>query len=240
MNVGYHVSRATVCTRFESKREPAFHQDNSEAIMSGTDKRISLLQDCICGSMCGISSRTLTAPLDVAKVLYQVGTPLAIHTHTNGGLLRLWKTMYIVEGWRSLFKGNKMACMKIFPYELVRFGAYHEIKSCLSDEQGRLTPKRALVTGALTGMTATVCTYPMDMLKTRMIVQPWKKEASAYKNYRHAFSTIRSTEGWRALYRGLAPTLTGKHRHVNLFSSIFSELHRPWANIGPPAKRHFE
>ena len=178
--------------------------------MSGSDKRLSLAQECICGTISGFLSRTATAPLDVGKVLYQVGTPLATHTRINGGLVGLWKTLYKVESSKSLFKGNWMACLKIFPYEIVRFCTYHQIKSLLMDEYGRLTPAKSLVTGGLAGILATVSTYPMDTLKTRMIVQPYDKEIAAYKSYRHAFMTIKTEEGWTVLFRGLGPTLLGK------------------------------
>ena len=177
--------------------------------MSGSDKRLSLSQDCICGTVSGFLARTLTAPLDVGKVLFQVGTPQARHARIHGGLFGLWNSLYKAEGWKSLFKGNLINCMKIFPYEIVRFCTYHEMKSFLADEHGRLSPNGALVTGALTGLSATIVTYPMDTLKTRMIVQPYDKELSAYKSYRHAFTTIKSEEGWRTMFRGLGPTLLG-------------------------------
>ena len=179
--------------------------------MSGSDKRLSLAQECVCGTISGFLSRTTTAPLDVGKVLYQVGTPLATHTRIHGGLFGLWKTLYRVEGAMSLFKGNWIACLKIFPYEIVRFCTYHQIKSLMVDEYGRLSPAKSLVTGGAAGLVATVCTYPMDTLKTRLIVQPYDKDISAYKSYRHAFTRIKTEEGWVVLFRGLGPTLLGEN-----------------------------
>jgi hypothetical protein len=57
----------------------------------------------------------------------------------------------------------------------------------------------ALVSGALAGFTCDLCVHPIDTVRTRLILESGQ---SQYKNTFHAFQSILSKEGVRALYRG--------------------------------------
>ena len=56
----------------------------------------------------------------------------------------------------------------------------------------------------MAGSTATVCTYPLDLLRTRYASQGVKR---VYGSIASAFGQIVRTEGIRGLYRGLVPSL---------------------------------
>lgn len=57
----------------------------------------------------------------------------------------------------------------------------------------------ALVSGAMAGFTCDLCVHPIDTVRTRLILETGK---SQYRNTFHAFQSILSKEGVRALYRG--------------------------------------
>ena len=86
------------------------------------DERITFAQRFICGGVAGILSRTLTSPLEVVKVLQQVGTKEA-----RAGLLRTLTTVYRSEGLQAFWKGNGISCLRLFPYSAVQLAVYNEL-----------------------------------------------------------------------------------------------------------------
>ncbi|KAK8461472.1 hypothetical protein SEVIR_1G043700v4 [Setaria viridis] len=73
-----------------------------------------------------------------------------------------------------------------------------------ADEPPKVPIPTPLVAGAMAGVASTLCTYPMELIKTRVTV-----EKDAYDNVAHAFVKILRDEGPSELYRGLAPSLIG-------------------------------
>ena len=62
----------------------------------------------------------------------------------------------------------------------------------------------SLVAGSASGAAATLATYPLDLLRTRLAAQG---EPKVYKGMFHAASTIVRKKGVSGLYAGLVPTL---------------------------------
>ncbi|KAI5077267.1 hypothetical protein GOP47_0007091 [Adiantum capillus-veneris] len=60
------------------------------------------------------------------------------------------------------------------------------------------------IAGATAGVCSTLCTYPLELLKTRLTIQ-----RGVYKNLTDAFVKICQEEGPRELYRGLMPSVIG-------------------------------
>ena len=81
-------------------------------------------------------------------------------------------------------------------------------------EEGKeeLDAKRRLAAGALAGITSVTCTYPLDLVRTRLSVQSGtigrkevqKKVPGIWTTIKHIYKT---EGGLFALYRGLSPTL---------------------------------
>ena len=80
--------------------------------------------------------------------------------------------MYKTEGWLGGFKGNGLTVMKIAPFSAIEFYGYEVYKSKLfpTKEKSQLTYMDKILCGGLTGMTAQVLTYPLDLLKTYMTI----------------------------------------------------------------------
>ena len=172
---------------------------------AGRDDRLTYLQNLTCGLGAGVVARTLVSPLDVVKVMTQVGTK-----ETNEGYRRTVVNIFRTQGIRAFWKGNLIGCLRVSPFSAVQFSAYHKIKVKLADENGRLTAPQAMLAGGLGGMVATVVTYPTDMVKTRLIVQHTDPKKRRYRGILHAFSLILKEEGLLAFYRGMFVSLLGK------------------------------
>ena len=91
------------------------------------DERLTLLQSLFCGGFAGVLSRTLTSPLEVVKVLAQVGTP-----ESRFGFIRSFNRIYQSEGLKAFWKGNGISCLRLVPYSAIQLAAFHKILVRLS------------------------------------------------------------------------------------------------------------
>uniref|UniRef100_A0A0A9E2L1 Uncharacterized protein n=1 Tax=Arundo donax TaxID=35708 RepID=A0A0A9E2L1_ARUDO len=95
------------------------------------------------------------------------------------------------------------------PYTAIQFAVLHKLKTFASgssrtEDHLHLSPYLSYLSGALAGCTATVGSYPFDLLRTILASQG---EPKVYPNMRSAFLDIIRTRGVRGLYSGLSPTL---------------------------------
>jgi len=172
---------------------------------SKKDDRMTFTQSFVAGGIAGVASRTITSPLDVVKILAQVGTK-----ETKDGFLKSFSNIYGKEGIRAFWKGNGIACVRLFPYNAVQFATFTKLKVAMSDPAtGRLNPMNALVAGSMGGIAATVVTYPTDMVKTRLTVAHADKEKSKYKGMVDCFRVILREEGGMAFYKGMSTSIIG-------------------------------
>ena len=86
------------------------------------DERLTFLQSIICGGIAGVLSRTLTSPLEVVKVLAQVGTP-----ESRVGFVRCFNRIYQSEGLKAFWKGNGISCLRLIPYSAIQLAAFHNL-----------------------------------------------------------------------------------------------------------------
>lgn len=169
------------------------------------DHRLTVPQSFVSGGVAAVIARTLTSPFDVVKILAQVGTK-----DSKEGFLRTFSSVYANEGIRAFWKGNGIACVRLFPYNAIQFASFVNIKVAYTDPfTGTITPFHAAFAGAMSGVIAVCTTYPLDMVKTRLTVAHTDLSKSKYKGMVHAFKTIYKEEGFRAFSKGLTPTLLG-------------------------------
>uniref|UniRef100_A0A5F7ZMF6 Solute carrier family 25 member 43 n=1 Tax=Macaca mulatta TaxID=9544 RepID=A0A5F7ZMF6_MACMU len=167
------------------------------------DGRLTGGQRLLCAGLAGALSLSLTAPLELATVLAQVGV---VRGHARGPWAtghRVWRA----EGPRALWKGNAVACLRLFPCSVVQLAAYRKFVVMFTDDLGHISQWSSIMAGSLAGMVSTIVTYPTDLIKTRLIVQNMLEPS--YRGLLHAFSTIYQQEGFLALYRGVSLTVVG-------------------------------
>ena len=166
------------------------------------DRRLTFWQNFIAGGIAGVGSRTFTSPLDVVKIIAQVGSK------QHSGFIGTFKNIYKQEGLRGFWKGNGVACLRLFPYSAINFAAFNEMKKVMTDpETGRMSNMNSLIAGAVAGVIATVCVYPLDMVKTRLTVQV--DGQNKYKGIIDAFRVIFKEEGFFAFYKGMTASILG-------------------------------
>jgi solute carrier family 25 phosphate transporter 23/24/25/41 len=105
------------------------------------------------------------------------------------------------------------ACVRILPHKAILFGCsdlYKDLftKLDIAGSNSRKLPQWfAFAAGSMSGFTASILTYPLDFIRTRVSGHIGKNQ-----KYNGIWNTFRLTvreEGYRALFRGIGPTLAG-------------------------------
>lgn len=174
------------------------------------------------GGVAGAVSRTIVSPLERLKILLQIQS-----VGREEYKLSIWKALGKMgreEGWRGFMRGNGTNCIRIIPYSAVQFGSYNFYKKFAESPDGDMSPARRLLCGAAAGITSVTCTYPLDIVRTRLSIQsasfadlgnrdPTQKLPGMFTTM---VSIYKNEGGTVALYRGIAPTVVGVAPYVGL------------------------
>ncbi|KAI9878803.1 MAG: hypothetical protein M1830_010487 [Pleopsidium flavum] len=176
----------------------------------------------IAGGVAGAVSRTVVSPLERLKILFQIQSAgrEEYKLSVSKGLAKMWRE----EGWRGLMRGNGTNCIRIVPYSAVQFGSYNFYKRFAESSPGAdLTPFKRLLCGGAAGITSVTCTYPLDIVRTRLSIQSGSFAAlgeASRKRLPGMWQTMvtmyRTEGGFLALYRGIVPTVAGVAPYVGL------------------------
>lgn len=164
------------------------------------------------GAVAGAAAKTVTAPLDRIKLLMQVHGLKATQATARRGIGFMEATMKIgkEEGLRGYWRGNFPQVIRVVPYSAVQLFAYEAYKKLFTGEDKELSVAGRLAAGACAGMTSTLVTYPLDVLRLRLAVDP------VCKSMIQVASTMLREEGVSSFYRGLGPSLIGIAPYIAL------------------------
>ena len=204
---------------------------------------ISCLQVYIVPSLTGISiggltSATLTCPLDVLKTRLQSDfyqnqiaasrqargvLPPSAQSLSRSVLLHFRETFQIlfsiprVEGWRALFKGLGPNLTGVVPSRAINFYTYGNGKRIISEtfNHGNEAAWVHLCAAATAGVVTGTATNPIWVVKTRLQLDKSNAEKTGshmnrqYKNSIDCTMQIVRKEGIKGLYRGLSASYLG-------------------------------
>jgi len=197
----------------------------------------------IAGAGCGLVASVATCPLDVIKTKLQAQS--VAHGHVGYlGVLGTVKNVLRQDGIRGLYRGLGPTILGYLPTWALYFAVYDGIKTRFGDTPlgsdphhrnfypaphakgyqpfARDHPWSLHILSAMTaGACSTICTNPLWVIKTRFMTQP--AHESRYRHTLDAFVTIYRTEGPRAFYRGLLPSLLGI-LHVAVQFPLYEQL----------------
>ncbi|XP_038700759.1 mitochondrial carrier protein CoAc1 [Tripterygium wilfordii] len=194
------------------------------------------VKELIAGGAAGAFAKTAVAPLERTKILLQ--------TRTEGfqslGVLQSLKRLLKHEGVRGFYKGNGASVLRIVPYAALHFMTYEQYRLWILNNYSGLGsgPVIDLLAGSLSGGTAVLCTYPLDLARTKLAYQVIDTKRSfssgvksiyprpAYNGIKDVLTNVYKEGGARALYRGVGPTLTGILPYAGLKFYIYEELKR--------------
>ncbi|OQR92783.1 Mitochondrial Carrier (MC) Family [Achlya hypogyna] len=197
-----------------------------------TDHVTTVSKSFAVGGVAGMISKSVLAPVDRVKVLFQVTESLHFSLRNA---YKLGVEIATRDGVLALFRGNSLNLLRVFPYAGIQHSSFdfvrrkfhgynHERHEALgssapytkklSDSQlilsgsiaGAFWKHQMLLSRAVVGGVSVVFTYPMDVLRTRYMVQQGKIQ---YNSVLDAVACMYRTDGLRSFSRGLFVNLLG-------------------------------
>ncbi|XP_034072083.1 mitochondrial coenzyme A transporter SLC25A42-like [Gymnodraco acuticeps] len=182
--------------------------------------RWTAVDSLLCGAFAGAVAKTVIAPLDRTKIIFQVSS----NRFSAKEAFRFICCSYMKGGLLSLWRGNSATMIRVMPYAAIQFTSHDQYKRLLGGYYGyqgqALPPFTRFLAGSLAGTTAVMFTYPLDMVRARMAVTA----REMYSNIMHVFMRISQEEGIRTLYRGFTPTIMGVIPYAGITFYTFETL----------------
>jgi len=167
-------------------------------------EKLKWLKNLMAGGIAGAISRTLTAPLERLKILYQVNYK---GSSNPPNILKGLNEIIVRDGFTGLFRGNLINTLKASPETSIKLASFEYFKHLLNiqnaDNKTNLTKPQLFFCGASSGLISSFCVFPLDMLKTRFAAVP----TGTYKSIVDAVRTIFRTEGIKPFFNGFQATL---------------------------------
>ncbi|CAK9038950.1 unnamed protein product [Durusdinium trenchii] len=194
------------------------------ASSSSSRTRLSKGELLLAGAGAGVISKTMTAPLDRIRMIFQVHRK---RSFTLEGFRQRGMNIVRAEGIFGLWRGNLAVILQVMPYAGLQFMTFDQYQQLLEPACSSPCLVR-FVSGAAAGATATLFTYPLDLLRTQMAISMtslWDR--MPHSSYTAAAEEILRSEGIPGLYRGLMPTMLGILPHAGTSFLVFETL-KPW------------
>lgn len=184
----------------------------------------------LAGGIAGAISRTVVSPFERAKILLQLQGPGSAQTY-HGMFPTIFK-MFKDEGWRGLFRGNTLNCIRIFPYSAVQYAVFEDCKVLI--EKYKTTPLTSFdrfVAASFGGVVSVAVTYPLDLIRARITVQTaslsrlMKGKLAKPPGVLETLREVYQKEGgFFALYKGIVPTTLGVAPYVAINFTLYENL----------------
>ncbi|KAI0736254.1 S-adenosylmethionine transporter [Fomitopsis betulina] len=150
-----------------------------------------------------VAACLIRVPTEVVKTRMQTST----YGSLAGSSLAAAKLVLSQEGLRGFYRGFGTTVMREIPFTSIQFPLYELLKVRLSQALGRrpLRAYEAAVCGSISGGFAAALTTPLDVLKTRVMLDTRDSTKHNIPSLSTRFKQIYVLEGPRALFSGVVP-----------------------------------
>ncbi|QRW17639.1 5'-3' exoribonuclease [Rhizoctonia solani] len=173
----------------------------------------SVVRTGIAGGTAGCIAKTVVAPLDRVKILFQTSNPnFQKYSGSWTGAFRAIRDINQSNGLAGLFQGHSATLLRVFPYAAIKFLAYDQVHYALMPTRADETNFKRFFAGAFSGTLSVLFTYPLELVRVRMAYQT---QASS----RHAF-----VDAVRAIYTegNVHPSPSVVHTSVHTSGNVSS------------------
>lgn len=156
----------------------------------------------LAGSLAGMTSQTLTYPLDLARARMAVTDKYTGYRTLREVFVKICKC----EGPATLFRGYWATLLGVIPYAGMSFYTYETLKKEYYEITGNKKPNSfvALMFGATAGVVSQTSSYPLDIVRRRMQTMGVKNKEQ-YSTIWLTLSKIYRDEGIiKGFYKGLS------------------------------------
>ncbi|RLL95088.1 hypothetical protein CFD26_100836 [Aspergillus turcosus] len=196
------------------------------------DADLSPIRRLLCGGAAGITSVTVTYPLDIVRTRLSIqSASFAALGQRSEQLPGMFTTMVLIYknegGFVALYRGILPTVAGVAPYVGLNFMTYESVRKYLTPEGDKNpSPWRKLLAGAISGAVAQTCTYPFDVLRRRFQVNTMSGMGYRYTSVWDAVRVIFAEEGLRGFFRGIVPNLLKVAPSIDLDRHHVRSTHR--------------
>lgn len=87
-------------------------------------EEFSFIRSFGAGGIAGVLAKTTVSPIERVKLIFQ--TSSEEFTYRKG--INMFKEILRTEGFLSLWRGNTLVALRIFPYSAIQFAVYDTVK----------------------------------------------------------------------------------------------------------------
>ncbi|KAJ8062866.1 hypothetical protein OCU04_008120 [Sclerotinia nivalis] len=182
----------------------------------GNSRKINPYSKFVAGGFAGIMSQLVVYPIDTLKFRMQCEI-VAGGLRGNALILATAKQMYKQGGIRCAYRGLTMGLVGMFPYSAIDLATFETLKAYMtrrnvsrfgySAEDATPGPFVTGAIGAFSGAFGASIVYPINLLRTRLQAQGTVLHPPTYTGMMDVAQKTIKNEGFRGLYKGLAPNL---------------------------------
>jgi len=152
-----------------------------------------------CAALAFVSSSVVLVPGELIKQRIQMGQVSSV----SNGISTIWKN----EGFFGFFTGYSGVCLRDIPYTMIELGLYDNLKSFYyklknnnlkeGEKAMPLSQAEDILAAAVTGGIAGFLTGPLDMIKTKLMVN-----SDLYSGFVDCLSKSVTDNGLPSLFQG--------------------------------------
>ena len=170
------------------------------------------------GAMSTMAVRTLLAPFERMKLEYMLN-------RSTTPLIPAVKLIFAKEGARGFWKGNFVNLLRTTPYKAINFAAFDAYKgvavmACGGDPKD-VDKILLAVAGAAAGVTSVSSCFPMDVVRTRLLVAGGMRK---YGGLRNCVARMFQKEGIGGFYRGFLPAIIAMTPNGAVYYTVYDRL----------------
>jgi solute carrier family 25 phosphate transporter 23/24/25/41 len=195
--------------------------ENNSKLVKNIESKKQDYRNLLAGFFSSSISRTIVAPLDRLKMLYQVNY---IGEQTKPPKIRHGlQNIYLEEGFRGFFKGNFINILKGSPEQGIKLYIFEKIKWKMQIyySEEKLSKKQLFSCGAISGFISSILVFPLEVIKVRIAASP----VGTYTGVFDAIGKIyREPKGCWNFYSGVEATVCSTIPNAGINLSIYETL----------------
>lgn len=199
------------------------YEPTKQKLLKTFPDHLSAVAHLTAGAIGGLAASLIRVPTEVVKQRMQTGqftsAPSAVRMIASK------------EGFRGLYAGYRSFLLRDLPFDAIQFCIYEQL--CLGYKKAARRelsdPENALI-GAFAGALTGAVTTPLDVIKTRLMVQGSAKQ---YQGIVDCVQTIVREEGAPALLKGIGPRVLWIGIGGSIFFGVLESTKRTLAQRRP-------
>ncbi|XP_052190311.1 S-adenosylmethionine carrier 1, chloroplastic/mitochondrial-like [Diospyros lotus] len=201
------------------------YEPTKQKLLKSLPENLSALAHLTAGAVGGAASSIVRVPTEVIKQRIQTG-----HFASAPDAVRL---IVAKEGFKGLYAGYGSFLLRDLPFDAIQFCIYEQLRMGykLAARRDLNDPENAII-GAFAGAITGAITTPLDVIKTRLMVQGSGKQ---YKGIFDCVGTIVGEEGTPALFKGIGPRVVWIGVGGSIFFGVLERTKQILAQRRPTA-----